>query len=108
MRLRKILAASLCATLLCSCGSVEKREPDPVKTKKATYTTPKPFYISPSEDNIYVLAAGIKKYCPGGDEYKKLETAVWLLKRVKSPKYPNNLRDVVGEITEEPMKLTWK
>jgi len=99
MRLRKILIAFLCAAFLCSCGSVEKRGPEPVRI---TYTTPKPFYLPTDEDNIYVLAAGMRKYCPDGTDNEKLRAAVKLLKRVKSDRYPNTLRGVVGEIMEEP------
>lgn len=98
MRLRKMIIAFLCASLLCSCGSARQT----VVEKQIVYVTPKPFYLPPDEDNVYVLAAGMRKMCLDGTEYDRIKTAVKIIKRVKSDKYPDTLREVVGEIAEEP------
>ena len=98
MRLRKMIIAFLCTAFLCSCGSTRQT----VVEKRIVYVTPKPFYLPADDDNVYVLAAGMRKLCPDGTENEKLKTAVKMLKRVKSDKYPDTLRGVVGEITEEP------
>lgn len=99
IRIRKLAIAFLCLSLLIGCGA-QKRTPR--HAHYVIYVTPKPFYLPADEDNIYVLASGIKKFCPDGDEDELIRTAVVLIKRVKSDKYPDTLRGVVGEITEKP------
>jgi len=101
MRLKKIIACFLAASLLVGCS--HKTEKKVVRTPKKVSVKPTPsFYLPATKENIYYLAKGI--YADKGKEKKDffLEVAgVNIIKKVKLGQ-AKSIRDAVGEVDVEP------
>lgn len=101
MRLKKIIACFLAASLLVGCS--HKTEKKVVRTPKKVSVKPTPrFYLPATEENIYYLAKGI--YADSGWQKEDffLEVAgVNIIKKVKLGQ-AKSIRDAVGEVDVEP------